>query len=241
MKAFNKISQILAVAGSAAAFVLFFIPSFVTMSADIYGGTYSFVGAQVCFWGTKVGKVGELAISSQILFCFILTAFATLFGALTFKFKKMRYAAPAVSLVAAIYMLVIALSPVGYFFDSRVTGVDNAVLQATKVSASYGPIIWILVAALFAAVVFGICHLLVDDRIMVAEGKRKMTIPQRLVHTLRDYKSELKKIVWPGVNDVVKNTIIVFIVCALVGGFIWLLDFGLGSLMKFISTLTIPK
>lgn len=240
MKAFNRLSQILAVAGSAVAFVLFFFPNFVTMAADVYGATsYSFVGAQVCFWGTKVGKVGELAISSKILFCFILTAFTTLFGALTFKFKKMRYAAPAVGLVAAIFMLVIALSPVGYFFDSRVSGVDPIILSKLKVTASYGPVIWIIVAALFVAVIFGICHLLVDDRIMVAEGKRKMTIPQRLVHTLRDYKSELKKIVWPGVSDVVRNTIIVFIVCALVGGFIWLLDFGLGSLMNFISN--IPK
>ena len=42
------------------------------------------------------------------------------------------------------------------------------------------------------------------------------------------------KIVWPGPRSVVKNTLIVLAVCLLVGAFIWLLDWGLGSLVKWI-------
>ncbi|MBO5853042.1 MAG: preprotein translocase subunit SecE [Clostridia bacterium] len=72
---------------------------------------------------------------------------------------------------------------------------------------------------------------------MVLEGKAKKTILQRLIATLRDYKSELKKIVWPGRNDVIKNTLVVLVICLIIGIFIWLVDFGLGSLMNFITKL----
>lgn len=141
----------------------------------------------------------------------------------------MRYWAPAVALVDAIYMLVIALSRPGMFVDHR-----PLVISAAPV---YTMFVMLVSIALFAATLFGACHLFVDDKIMVLEGIRKKTILQRLIHTLRDYKSELKKIVWPGLNDVIKNTLVVLVICALIGAFIWLLDFGLGSLMSFITKL----
>ena len=49
-----------------------------------------------------------------------------------------------------------------------------------------------------------------------------------------NYKGEVKKVVWPGPRDVVKNTLIVFAVCLLVGGFVWLVDFGLSQLLQLI-------
>ena len=52
-------------------------------------------------------------------------------------------------------------------------------------------------------VVFGVCHLFIDDRIMVSEGKAKRTIIQRVIHALRDYKSEMKKITWTSKNPAV--------------------------------------
>ena len=57
---------------------------------------------------------------------------------------------------------------------------------------------------------------------------------QKIAKFFRDYKSEVKKIVWPGPRDVVKNTVIVLIMCAVVGAFIWLVDYGLGQLLKLI-------
>ena len=70
---------------------------------------------------------------------------------------------------------------------------------------------------------------------MVSEGKAKRTIIQRIIHALRDYKSEIKKIVWPGPRDVVKNTLVVIAVCVLVGIFIWLVDFGLSWLIRLVT------
>lgn len=225
MKAVNKISQILATAFSAAAVVLFFMP-FAELTTKT--GVVDFVGAQFAF-GTKIEGVGQLYKSSHILFCFLLTVISVLFAGLTFKFKKIRYWAPVIALADAIYMLVIYLSRPGMFIDSR-----PLVLESAPV---YTVFVMLVAVVLFAAAVFGACHLFLDDYIMVLEGKAKKTILQRLILTLRDYKSELKKIVWPGLNDVVKNTIVVLVICLIIGAFIWLFDFGLGSLMNFITKL----
>ena len=82
MKVLNKVSQILSIAFGAVALFLFFTP-FATITAA--GGDFTFVGAQFAF-GAKVEVLGEnLAKSANLWFCFFLTAFAVLFGALTFK------------------------------------------------------------------------------------------------------------------------------------------------------------
>ncbi|MBR5473663.1 MAG: preprotein translocase subunit SecE [Clostridia bacterium] len=62
----------------------------------------------------------------------------------------------------------------------------------------------------------------------------KRTIMQRVIGFIKDYKSEVKKIVWPGIKDVAKNTAIVLVMCLIVGAFIWLLDLGLGKLIELI-------
>ena len=223
MKAVNKISQILAIVFSAAAVIFFFLP-FANVTA--VNGEQQFIGAQLCF-GTEIEGYGKLAQSSQILFCFILSVVSVLFAGLTFKFKKIRYWAPAVALTAAIYMLVITLSRPGMFVDIRpllITG-----------PTTYTIFVLLTTLALFAGAIFGACHLFVDDLIMVREGKAKKTILRRVLITLRDYKSELKKIVWPGLNDVVKNTLIVIIMCAIIGAFIWLVDRGLITLLEVFT------
>lgn len=225
MKAVNKISQILAIVFSAAAVILFLMP-FVELVTKT--GTVTFVGTELAF-GTKIEGAGKLYQSSHILFCFFLTLASVAFAGLTFKFKKIRYWAPAIALVDAIYMLVIACSRPGMYVDHR-----PLALEAAPV---YTVFVILIPVALFVAAAFGVCHLFVDDRIMVLEGKAKKTIIQRLIATLRDYKSELKKIVWPGLNDVVKNTLVVLVMCLIIGIFIWLVDFGLGSIMDFITKL----
>ena len=53
----------------------------------------------------------------------------------------------------------------------------------------------------------------------------------------KDLRGETKKIVWPGLNEVIRNTVIVLIMCAVVGVLIWLVDFGLGSLIDWILNL----
>lgn len=226
MKAVNKISQILAIVFSAAALVLFFTPF---VSIESTNGVFTFVGTELAFGTTIEGLGVGLYKSAKIWFCFFLTIATVLFSALTFKFKKMRYWAPVIGLIDAIFMLVILLSKSTYFVDHR-----PLVITAIP---EYSVFVTLLVAALFAAVVFAVVHLFVDDHIMVLENKGKSPIIKRVIQFLRDYKSEVKKIVWPGLNDVVKNTIVVIIVSLIIGAFIWLLDFGLGSLMELITSL----
>ena len=222
MKVVNKLCQILTIALGAAALILFFTP-YATITAS--GAEYTFVGTQLAF-GSKVEGLGEnLAKSADIWFCFFLTLAGAIFSGLTFKFKGMRYAAPVVLLIDAVYMLVIALSNPWFFVDTRPL-VNPTILTYTS---------FVLITALVLIVgfVLSVAHLLIDDYLLCA-GKDKLTIPKRIVRFVRDYKSEVKKIVWPGLNEVVKNTIIVLIICAIIGAFVWLLDFGLGQLVQLI-------
>lgn len=225
MKAINKACQILAIVLSAAALVLFFMP-FVSIVAE--GFSDDIVGAQLVFGGNIEG-VGTLYKSAHIWFCFFLTLASVAFAALTFKFKGMRYAAPVVAAVDAVYMLVIALSSEASFVDYR------PIESITSIIYTWAPLA--VSVCLFAAFVIGAAHLFIDDLIIVRENKGKRTILQRLIQFLRDYKSEINKIVWPGVRDVAKNTVVVLIISAMVGVFIWLLDWGLGTLMNLISSI----
>ena len=78
-------------------------------------------------------------------------------------------------------------------------------------------------------------YLLIDDYIEVKESNgAKQTIIKRIIRFFRDYKSEIKKIVWPGWKDVAKNTVIVLIMCLIIGALIWIIDFGLGKLLELI-------
>ena len=86
-----------------------------------------------------------------------------------------------------------------------------------------------------AFAILAVAYLLLDDYLEVLASKgEKLTIPKRIVRFFRDYKSEVKKIVWPGIKDVMKNTVIVLVMCLLVGALIWIVDFGLGELLSLI-------
>ena len=98
---------------------------------------------------------------------------------------------------------------------------------------NYGSAVLLITALLFVATAFGIAHLLIADKIAVA-GTKKLTIPRRIVAFFRDYKSETKKIAWPNFKFVTKNTIIVLVICAIIGAFIWALDWGLANVLKLL-------
>lgn len=227
MKVVNSICRVLALVFGVGALVLFFL-NFVSITTS--GELIKITGAQLGFGGrvstATMGKV-DLAKSSQILFCLLLTALSAVFSAFSFKFKWTRIAAPIVALISGIYMLVISLGNPVYFVDYRpLTNV---------VGLAYDPIIYFATAAVLSASAFGIASIFLTNYIEVKESKgTKKTIIQHIVSFLREYKSEIKKIVWPGPRSVVKNTTIVLIICTLVGAFIWLLDFGLSALFKLI-------
>lgn len=225
MKALNKVCQILAIVLGLGSLVLFFT-EFVEIVTN--EGSAHLVGAQLAF-GSKVTVAGteyDMAKSAKLLLCFWLTAIAAVLSIFSFKSKKLRYAAPGFGVIAAVYMLVIGLAKGGRYIDERP-------LQYTEVIRS--PFIMLTAIALILFTVAAAAYLLVDDYLEVKASKGdKLTIPKRIVRFFRDYKSETKKIVWPGLRDVIKNTVIVLIMCLLVGALIWLVDFGLGQLLNLV-------
>lgn len=226
MKIVNRICQILAIILSLGALVLFFT-KFATITFS--GGEASFVGAELGFGIKKtVGEASyDMARSADILFCFFLTAFGFIFSIFSFKSKGLRYAVPAIGLIDGIYMLVIALRKPNLFVDTR------PLPDVTKIT--YGKGVLLAAIALLVFAVAAAAYLFIDDYIEVKASKgAKRTIFKRVIAFFKDYKSEVKKIVWPGIKDVAKNTLIVLIMCLIVGAFIWLLDFGLGKLLEVI-------
>ncbi len=230
MKTVNRICQIFSIIFAVVSLVLFFT-DFATITTT--AGEVNAVGAALGF-GSKltVAEVEyDMAKSADILFCFLLTVIGLLLSAFSFKSKKVRYAAPAVGLAAGIYMLVIALSIPNKFVDARPLtdiGVTGIAYSSTVLLAAIALLLFAVAAA---------AYLLVDDYIEVMQSKgAKRTILKRVIGFIKDYKSEVKKIVWPGVKDVAKNTAIVLAMCLIVGAFIWLLDLGLGNLIKYLPT-----
>ena len=223
MKTLNKICWILAIVLGLGSLVLFFTEFVEIVTAS---GTANPVGAQLAF-GSEV-KVGDTAVdmakSADIFVCFWLTAIAAVMSIFSFKSKKLRYSASAFGIGAAIYMLVIALAKGGKFIDERP-------LEYTAVNRT--PFIIITAIALILFAIAAVAYLLIDDYLEAKETKG-LTIPKRVVRFIRDYKSECKKIVWPGLRDVVKNTVITLIMCLIVGILIWLVDFGLGQLLNLV-------
>lgn len=226
MKALNKVCQILAIIFGVGSVVLFFLP-FATITSG--GNPVELVGAQLAF-GSKIDVAGtayKMAKSSDILFCFLLSALSMILSIFSFKSKKLRYTVPLTGIISAVYMLVIALSVPEKFVDRR---------PLPNVSTTeYAPFVLIAAIVLFVFTALALAYLLIDDYLEVQESKGdKLTIPKRIIRFFRDYKSEIKKIVWPGWKEVVKNTVIVLIMCLIVGAFIWLVDFGLGKLLELI-------
>ena len=227
MKAVNKICQILAVLFSLCALVLFFT-KFATITSN--AGSEALAGTVLGF-GSKIEFAGaeyDLAKSADILFCFLLSAAGFVMSVFSFKSKSLRYTAPVVGLISGVYMLVIALSDPWKFVDKRpIADVTDIAYESAVLFAAIALLLFAVAAA---------TYLFIDDYIEVKASKgAKRTIMQRVIGFLRDYKSEAKKIVWPGIKMVLKNTLIVIIMCLLIGALIWLLDFGLAKLLELIT------
>ena len=229
MKTVNRICQILSIIFAVVSLILFFTP-FATIATN--NGDVSMVGAALGF-GSKIDLAGteyDMAKSADILFCFWLTVLGVVLSVFSFKSKKVRYFAPAVALGTGIYMLVIALSDATKFVDARPLTTTIGVTSIEYASSVLFTAIALLLFAVAAA-----AYLLIDDYIEVTQSKgAKRTILKRIIGFFKDYRSEIKKIVWPGFKDVAKNTGIVLAMCLIVGAFIWLLDLGLGKLIELI-------
>ncbi len=71
-------------------------------------------------------------------------------------------------------------------------------------------------------------------------SKKKVSPIKAAGKFIREYKSELKKISWPSAKDTTKNAAITLAAIAVVGVFIWVLDFGL-SQVRDLGLKKIPE
>ena len=225
MKAVNKICRIFTIIFGLASLVLFFTNFVNITTADL---NKNIVGAQLAF-GSNVDGIGNMARSADILLCFWLTLIAAIMGIFSYKSKKVRYATSGFGIVVTIYMLVIRLAGPFKFVDIRPLKYEDLT------GMTYSGFVTLAVIALALFTVTSIAYLLIDDYIEVLESKgAKLSIPKRVIRFLKDYKSEYKKITWPTIKEVVKNTVIVLIMCLIVGALIWIVDFGLAELLALV-------
>jgi len=225
IKFFNKACQVLAAVAGLATLVFFFF-SFVKFNmAD--GQVVPASAFQIGF-GTEVHDGLEIAKSSKILFNILMTAFALVTAVITFfsKSRTLKYVSTAASAIVAIFMLVVALSNPAGFIDVRPFSVKFV---------EYTSFVLLTSITMFVSTAAGVGHFLLSDYIDVLQSKgAKKPLLKRIWQFFKDYKSETKKIVWPGFKEVLKNTGIVLVMFVAIGIVIWLVDFGLSSLLKLI-------
>ncbi len=229
MKTLKTVFGVLTIVLAVAALALFFVLPFGRV--NLADGTFvEGVASEFAFGSIADKSIGK---SSDILFCGILTLLSAVFAGLSIKFKGTRWATIGFSGVSAVYMLVIGLSHSNYFLDTQGLIAVGKVNNGSTAYINSAPLI--IAAALFLTLAAGIAYLLIADKIAVAESEdAKLPIPKRVVKFFKDYKGEIKKIVWPNLRTVVKNTIIVLVICAIVGVFIWAIDIGLNALLRLI-------
>ena len=75
----------------------------------------------------------------------------------------------------------------------------------------------------------------------MAEAKKKNWFSRtwsKIRKFFRDLKSELKKVVWPTKEQVLKNTLVVVLCVLVLGVFIWVFDFVAGLGITGLISLT---
>lgn len=226
MKVLNNILKVLTLVFSLAGVALFFT-NFVTFNLSD-GNAYSLVGAQMAFGGFCEAVATNLAKSPKIIFCMILSIIAVIASAYNVWKNSVasRWFTIVTNAVSGVYMLVVALSKPWRFFDLR--PFDSVT------DIAYTPFVLVTALVILAALGLSVAHQLVADAI-IAKETGKLTILKKIAKFFREYKGEINKIVWPNLKSVSKNTLIVLIMCAIFGVFVWLLDLGLGALIGLIS------
>lgn len=69
-------------------------------------------------------------------------------------------------------------------------------------------------------------------------AKNKIHIIQSVKKFFREFKSEIKKIVWPTPREAFKNTGVVLAVIIIIGIFVFILDTGLMNLLSLFMAVS---
>ncbi len=225
MKILNNILKYLTLVLSLAGFVLFFT-NFVSYNLGA-SETHYLAGAQMAFGG-KTDLAINIAVSAKITFCMILSGLglvASIYNTVK-NSAASRWVTIVTNGVSGVYMLVVALSSPWTFFDFRpLVGMKNV---------EYTIFVLFTAIAILASFLFCIAHQLTADAI-ATKASGKLPLLKRIAKYFREYKSETKKIVWPKFKTVVKNTLIVLVMCAIFGVIVWALDYGLGALVNLLT------
>lgn len=230
MKAVSLACRVLAAALSVAVLALMFFGIVHVKSSQ---GVFELSAAQLAFGSDLTDAAGntvDLAKSAWFFFDLIMAAIAAVCAvAAFFKGNKAAAAGLGFGIVNGIMMILFLStgSHPGAYVDYRyLTGVKELWYNNTFI---------VLFCLSMAFILFTIVSIFVADYVAVKEsdGAKKL-LWKRFKSWLKEYKSELGKITWPAFPTVVRNTIIVLILCAVVGVFIWAEDFGLGQLIKLI-------
>ena len=195
------------------------------------GGDYTLTGFQAAFGSTQNigGKDVATYKSAWYMFAFLLSAFTLVFGATNFKVKGAKYASFGFSIASFINMCVLYFaSPITKYFDVRPSTVNSSKL-ATEL-----PFMLAVIAAGVVMVLATVSMLVSDAAEVKVSNGTKITIPKRIKKFFVDYKREIKNIVWPSRSTVLKNFVVVLVMCVIVGAYIWVLDFGLARLLEFV-------
>ena len=223
MKALNNIFRVLTILFGVATLALFVFIDFGKI-ATLTEGVVVRTGAEFAFGAKFAGH--EVGKSSDILLMILSTAFTVLFGGLSFKFKKTRWATCGFAAFTTVYMIVIACSSANKFIDTQ----GFADVIAVKYLNNTPLLIAIAIGLCFVS---SVAYLLISDKLYCAESGN-LVIRKRFVRFLKDYKGEVRKIVWPNIHTVLKNTAIVLIMCAILVVIICGFDAGLNALTNLI-------
>ena len=232
MKVAKIISRILAIGCGIAALVMFFCPIFKIVGTE---GTFEISGFQLALGMNTTswsGNTVNLDVSAYYTFALLTVAFSAIMAC--FSFKKEGYMGSAFwsSLISAVLVLLFRFNTPASYVDYRpITG-------STAATREYLIFFDLLFALVLASVVLFAVAILIADYVAVLESNgEKKTIFARIITFFREYKSEIKKITWPGMSTVTKNTIVVLVMCVIVGILIFLLDTGLVWILDSILKL----
>ena len=134
------------------------------------------------------------------------------------------------AVIAALVILVNFLSSLHMFSDMAAMGVlpwiDRffANLNAKK-------IVFMIAVVVF---VVGVVYYLIGRNRAKKQGEKVPFVPSALTKYFRDTRGEFKKVVWPTLPAVVRNTGVTLAVCALLGAVVCLVDFGLVALIELL-------
>ncbi len=235
MKAVSLASRILAAVLGVATFALLWFGIVHIASAQ---GTFELSAAQLAF-GSELTKDSlgntlkngvDMNISAWFCFTFFTAAIAAITGCVSLIRKDNKS-----STASLIFGAVTGLMTVLFICNTPGTYVDYRPLTGIRGQIWYNNTFIVLLCVALAFVVVTAASILIFDYVTVKESNgAKKVLLVRFKSWLLEYKSEIKKITWPKLPTVVRNTVIVLIMCGIMALFIGLVDLGLGKLLELV-------